>query len=130
MNTRHCQGGCARPHHFTALPAFFFERPAWHFSWRGFSKRVGIGGAAVVRGALALLPIIAWQTYMARVRASDEYAHPAYEYQRTSYQYYNVSYADNVRLLVHFVPNWGEWDSAIATSGNQSPERARISGRV
>jgi hypothetical protein len=62
---------------------------------------------AIVRGALALLPIIAWQTYMARVRASDEYAHPAYEYQRTSYQYYNVSYADNVRLLDPFRPELG-----------------------
>jgi len=62
---------------------------------------------AVVRGMLALLPIIAWQTYMARVRASDEYAHPAYEYQRASYQYYNVSYADNVRLLDPFRPEMG-----------------------
>ena len=62
---------------------------------------------AVVRGALALLPIIAWQTYVASVRASDEYAHPAYEYQRASYQYYNVSYADNVRLLDPFRPELG-----------------------
>ena len=62
---------------------------------------------AVVRGALALLPMIAWQTYVARVRASDEYAHPAYEYQRASYQYYNVSYADNVRLLDPFRPELG-----------------------
>jgi uncharacterized protein (DUF486 family) len=51
---------------------------------------------AIVRGLLVLLPVAAWQTHVMRVRGSDEYAHPAYEYQRAPYQFYNVSYAENV----------------------------------
>ena len=34
-------------------------------------------------------------------------AHPAYEYQRASYQYYNVSYAENMRLIDPFKPELG-----------------------
>jgi hypothetical protein len=67
---------------------------------------------ALGRSALALLPIIAWQAYVVRVRASDEYAHPAYEYQRAPYQYYNVSYADNVRLLDPFRPELGRMNAS------------------
>lgn len=54
---------------------------------------------ALTRGLLALLPILAWQAHVARVRGSYEYAHPAYEYQRAAYQFYNVSYAENVGLI-------------------------------
>src|SRR5205814_949399 len=54
---------------------------------------------AAMRGVLALLPILGWQAYVVRVRASDEYKKPAYEYQRAPYLYYNVSYADNVLLI-------------------------------
>jgi hypothetical protein len=54
---------------------------------------------ALTRGLLALLPILAWQAHVARVRGSYEYAHPAYEYQRAPYQFYNVSYAENVGLI-------------------------------
>jgi hypothetical protein len=53
---------------------------------------------ALVRGALVLLPVVLWQAHVERVRRSDEYRHPAYEYQRAPYQFYNVSYADNVLL--------------------------------
>jgi hypothetical protein len=66
---------------------------------------------ALGRSALALLPIIAWQAHVARVRASDEYAHPAYQYQRAPYQFYNVSYADNVRLLDPFRPELGRMNA-------------------
>ena len=65
---------------------------------------------AVRRGALALLPVLAWQLHVAHVRSSSEYAHPGYEYQRASYQYYNVSYAENVRLLDPFRPELGRID--------------------
>ena len=41
---------------------------------------------AVVRGALALVPIVLWQAHVERVRASDEYRRPAYNYQRAPYQ--------------------------------------------
>jgi len=64
-------------------------------------------GLAVSRAALALLPVIAWQAHVARVRGSYEYAHPAYEYQRAPYQYYNVSYAENLRLVDPFRPELG-----------------------
>jgi hypothetical protein len=62
---------------------------------------------AVVRGALALMPIVLWQTHVERVRASDEYRRPAYNYQRAQYQYYNVSYAENVLLIDPFRPELG-----------------------
>ena len=42
---------------------------------------------AIARGALALLPFLAWQTYIANTLKSDDYTHPTYEYQRAGYQY-------------------------------------------
>jgi hypothetical protein len=62
---------------------------------------------ALARGALALVPIALWQAHVERVRTSDEYVHPAYEYQRAPYQYYNVAYAENIRLLDPFRPERG-----------------------
>lgn len=63
---------------------------------------------AILRALLALVPVVAWQTYVARVRVSDEYSHPAYEYQRAAYQYYNVSYAENMHLVDPFRPELGQ----------------------
>ena len=63
---------------------------------------------AVLRAAFALLPIVLWQTHVARVRGSDEYRRPAYNYQRAPYQYYNVSYAENVGLIDPFRPELGK----------------------
>jgi hypothetical protein len=54
---------------------------------------------ALTRGVLAVLPVLAWETHIARVREGYEYAHPAYAYQRAAYQPYNVSYAQNVGLI-------------------------------
>jgi hypothetical protein len=65
---------------------------AWVFE--AFARRNWRLG--IVRAALAVLPVVAWQAHVARVRGSYEYAHPAYEYQRAPYQFYNVSYAENV----------------------------------
>jgi len=62
---------------------------------------------ALTRSLLALLPILAWQTHVARVRGSYEYAHPAYEYQRAAYQFYNTSYADNASLINPYKPELG-----------------------
>jgi hypothetical protein len=62
---------------------------------------------ALTRGLLALFPILAWQTHVARVHGSYEYAHPAYEYQRAAYQFYNVSYADNAFLINPYRPELG-----------------------
>ena len=61
---------------------------------------------ALARGSLAILPIIAWGTYVARVTQSYEYAHPAYAYQRAPYQSYNVSYADSIGLIDPSHPGW------------------------
>jgi hypothetical protein len=71
---------------------------------------------AVVRSVLALLPILAWQAYVVRVRTSDAYIQPAYEYQRAPYLYYNVSYADNALLIDSSRPELGRIDTkAFAT---------------
>jgi hypothetical protein len=53
----------------------------------------------LARSFLAILPVIAWETHVTRVRASYEYAHPAYKYQRAPYHIYNVSYAESVGLI-------------------------------
>jgi hypothetical protein len=65
---------------------------------------------AVARGALAVVPIVLWQAHVERVRASDEYRRPAYNYQRAQYQYYNVSYAENILLVDPFRPELGRLD--------------------
>jgi hypothetical protein len=64
-----------------------------------------------LRGALALVPFVAWQAYVAHVRGSQEYAHPVYEYQRAPYQYYNVSYAENLFLVDPFRPELGSMNA-------------------
>ena len=61
----------------------------------------------LVRGILALLPVILWQGYVAGVVRSPEYKHPVYSYQRASYQYYNVTYAENLLLIDSFRPELG-----------------------
>jgi hypothetical protein len=62
---------------------------------------------AVARGVLALLPVIAWETYVYKVHRSYDYTHPSYEYQRALYQNYNVTYAENISLLEPFRPERG-----------------------
>jgi hypothetical protein len=61
----------------------------------------------LTRITLALVPIIAWQAHIARVRGSSEYIHAAYEYQRAPYQFYNVSYSENLSLIDPFRPEFG-----------------------
>ena len=51
-----------------------------------------------------------WQAYVTRVRASDAYLRPAYEYQRAPYQNYNVAYAENILLVDPFRPELGRAD--------------------
>jgi hypothetical protein len=62
---------------------------------------------AATRLLLAFLPIALWQAHVVRVHQSDEYRHPAYEYQRAPYQSYNVTYADNMLLLDPLRPELG-----------------------
>ena len=65
---------------------------------------------AFIRGLLALLPVVLWQAYVTRVRASDAYVRPPYEYQRAPYQNYNVPYAENILLVDPFRPELGRAD--------------------
>lgn len=53
---------------------------------------------AAARSVVALLPIVAWQTYIAGVEAGASYRAPFYPYQRADYMFYNVSYAANLSL--------------------------------
>jgi hypothetical protein len=62
---------------------------------------------ALVRGAVALVPLILWQAHVASVKHSPEYSRPAYEYQRAPYQFYNVTYAENALLVDPFRPELG-----------------------
>jgi hypothetical protein len=52
-----------------------------------------------LRAAVAFVPVLLWQAYTIGIQSGDEYAHPAYPYQRASYQFYNVSYLENYLLL-------------------------------
>ncbi len=62
---------------------------------------------ALVRGVIALLPVLAWQTYITRVQHSPAFLQPAYEYQRAPYQFYNVGYAANMAYVDPFAPELG-----------------------
>lgn len=63
--------------------------------------------AAALRAAVAVVPILGWQAYIAHVERSAAYTHPAYAYQRADYLFYNVSYARNVSLRDPFKPEEG-----------------------
>jgi hypothetical protein len=67
---------------------------------------------ALLRGAVAAAPVLGWQAYVGRVTAGEEYHQPAYAYQRAEYQFYNVTYAENVRLLDPFAPELGRASAA------------------
>jgi hypothetical protein len=85
-------------------------------AWVGESvvKRRWREGA--LRAAVAVLPLVAWQHYVAVVRAGPEYREPAYPYQRAAYQYYNVTYAENVALVDPFRPEEGGLSGAALAS--------------
>jgi hypothetical protein len=61
---------------------------------------------AAIRGAIGIVPVIAWQMWISHVK-STEYPTPAYAYQRAAYQFYNVTYAENLRLIDPFRPERG-----------------------
>jgi hypothetical protein len=62
---------------------------------------------ATARAALALLPVLAWQSHVARVSGSAEYQRPAYPYQRADFYYSNVTYQQNSWLVDPFRPELG-----------------------
>lgn len=63
--------------------------------------------AACLRLTIAAVPVLAWQAYVHRVQSSEDYRAPAYAYQRAPWNYYNVTYADNLRLVDPFQPELG-----------------------
>jgi hypothetical protein len=65
----------------------------------------------VLRGALALLPALVWQGYIAHVKGGPEYMQLSYEYQRAGYQFYNVGYLENLLYVDSFVPELGKISS-------------------
>jgi len=73
-------------------------------------------GLVALRVLLSLLPFGGWQAYVSRVRASPEYQHPAYTYQRAPYQFYNVTYAENVALVDPFRPELGKVNARALAS--------------
>jgi hypothetical protein len=62
---------------------------------------------AAIRTGIALIPILAWQTYVGRVTSGEEYKHPAYAYQRAAYQFNNVGYIENIMFVDPFSPELG-----------------------
>jgi len=62
---------------------------------------------AALRAAIALVPVLFWQTYIHSVESSDNYRHPYYAYQRDLSLFYNVSYSTNVALKSPFQPEQG-----------------------
>jgi hypothetical protein len=74
----------------------------------------------VWRLAVALVPILLWQSYIAQVKDSQQYRQPAYAYQRAPYQYANVAYAENMLLIKPFRPELGQ-----ATAGDLADRLTR-----
>lgn len=66
-------------------------------NWKQFFLRV----------AIASLPVLAWQSYIARVESGPSFSNPVYEYQRADYLFYNTSYARNISLRDPFEPQKG-----------------------
>lgn len=62
---------------------------------------------AALRALVAAVPVLAWQGYIAQVKASPGYAEGAYAYQRAPYQFYNVGYLENLGYVDPFVPELG-----------------------
>ena len=67
---------------------------------------------AAFRAAVAAVPVLAWQGYVAWVMNCADYAKPAYAYQRAPYLNYNVSYSENLKFLDPFYPEKGSATAA------------------
>jgi hypothetical protein len=76
-------------------------------AWVGESLLRRRPGQMAFRAALALIPVLAWQGYIAHVKGGPEYTQWSYEYQRAGYQSYNVGYLENLAYVDPFVPESG-----------------------
>lgn len=63
--------------------------------------------SAGIRAGLAAVPFVLWQGHVMLTERSEAYQNPAYEYQRADYMFYNVSYANNAKLIDPFQPELG-----------------------
>ena len=63
--------------------------------------------SAIVRAAVAAIPVLAWQGYVVWVEHSVDYRRPAYPYQRAAYSIYNVSYSHLASFRDHRHPESG-----------------------
>ena len=76
-------------------------------AWVGEALLRRRGKTALLRACLALVPLLLWGVYVARVTGSPAYVRGSYAYQRAAYQYYNVTYAENLTLADPFRPEGG-----------------------
>jgi len=76
-------------------------------AWVGEALLKGRWRQAAVRTGIVLLPIVAWQSYIGRVKSGEEYRHRAYVYQRAPYNFNNVTYIENIMLVDPFAPELG-----------------------
>ncbi len=80
-----------------ALSAAWVAEAALRRRWR----------TVVIRSVIAAVPVLAWQQYVREVKASAEFQHPSYPYQRADYQFYNVGYLENMTYVDPFQPELG-----------------------
>jgi hypothetical protein len=69
-------------------------------------------GQALVRGAVAAVPIVLWWGYVHNVTHGDAYRRLAYPYQRAPWYYTNVTYGENSNFVDPFRPELGRTSSA------------------
>jgi hypothetical protein len=65
------------------------------------------------RTTLALIPVVAWQGYIAHVKGGPGFTQTSYDYQRSGYQYYNVGYFENLAYVDSFAPELGTVSSQL-----------------
>ena len=80
---------------------------------------------AALRAALSLVPLLLWGGWVAHVTREPGYRPGSYAYQRAPYQYYNVTYAENLRLVDPFRPEAGRL-SAAAMAARLAGNLARL----
>jgi len=64
--------------------------------------------SASIRAIICLLPVAAWNGYIAQVERSPEYIQTSYSYQRADFMFYNVSYRRNAMLKDPYSPDAGK----------------------
>jgi hypothetical protein len=67
---------------------------------------------ALLRGALAAVPIVLWWGYVHNVTHGEAYGRPVYPYQRAAWYYTNVTYGENSGFVDPFRPELGQTSSA------------------